>query len=216
MNEVRHIQESLMRTAEQAIQMLITKHDASFVILYGSLVRGDANELSDIDVACFCDNPKETHDTQSFNDKHLDGWIYGKDDMKQDRVDFLRFAGGKVFGKDLEEGIQFLKTIEEKLIKGPKPMTHSEQNHLKQWVFKTLERTQRADIEAKFRRNDLSTQLLEIYFQLRDRWYLGSKSSFHWLKQHDADGYKLFSNVLENPSNLTDLKKLAHHVVNHS
>ncbi|WP_390217834.1 hypothetical protein [Halobacillus seohaensis] len=43
------------------------------------------------------------------------------------------------------------------------------------------------------------TDSLGIYFHLNDRWYLGSKKSLRWLKQHNPHAYHLIQKVLDEP-----------------
>ncbi len=46
------------------------------------------------------------------------------------------------------------------------------------WSYKMLERVHQDDIEANYRRAWLLFPLLEDYFAIRQKWYLGSKASW--------------------------------------
>ncbi|BAZ21637.1 hypothetical protein NIES4073_25150 [Kalymmatonema gypsitolerans NIES-4073] len=48
-----------------------------------------------------------------------------------------------------------------------------------------LKRISQRDIEADYRRVWLLYTLLEDYFALRQKWYLGSKESWNWLKTYE-------------------------------
>ena len=63
-------------------------------------------------------------------------------------------------------------------------------------------------IEANYRRLSLPCELLEIYFKLRDLWYLGPKNSFSWLKENDMRAFCLFEKSFSNPANTEVLAQL--------
>ena len=96
---------------------------------------------------------------------------------------------------------------------GPKPMSEDAKAHLVEWTKKTLRRAQRDDIEARYRQTELLYTLLEIYFELRQQWFLGSKQSFHWLQQHDPSVYQLFERALYHPADLNCLGPLIDAVI---
>lgn len=65
------------------------------------------------------------------------------------------------------------------------------------WSHKMLERIYQDDIEANYRRAWLLFTLLEDYFAIRQKWYLGSKASWSWLLSFDPNAYSVFATALQ-------------------
>ena len=194
--------------ALKAVAELSKRHNPEFVILYGSIPRGDYNEASDIDVACFCDIPDAINDTQEFEGRRLDSWLYSTLDVDSERDEFLRFVGGQVFHDRNGSGQRFLDEIEKRYKAGPAPLGKEAIHHMEEWSKNMLERSKGSDIEARFRRTWLPCELLEIYFQLRNMWYQGSKQSFKWLSAHDPAAYQAFSECFSEPTSIEKLDTL--------
>ena len=68
-------------------------------------------------------------------------------------------------------------------------------------------------MEGIYRRMWIQTELLSLYFNLRDQWFLGSKHAFNGLKENDTVAYDLFRTVYMNPNDLNALNQLAQHIV---
>ena len=81
----------------RAIDDLTGKHKPEFIIVYGSVARGDYTEDSDIDIACFCESPKVAKDVRVFEGRKLDCWIYSIAEANPEKNAFLRFVGGKLY-----------------------------------------------------------------------------------------------------------------------
>ncbi len=194
--------------ALKAIEHLTEKHNPEFIILYGSLVRGDFTEESDIDVACFCKDPAVSKDVRIFQGKKLDCWIYPISAIEPNNKEFIRFVGGKVLLDKNGTGKQFVDNVTRFFETGPEPMKDDAKEHLIEWSKNMLLRANSNSIEARYRRTWLPCSLLEIYFELRDQWYLGSKQSFAWLKQNDVSTYRLFQDAFTDPTDLRILNKL--------
>ena len=200
--------------ALRAISELTEKHNPEFIILYGSIVRGDFTEDSDIDVACFCKAPKVSKDVRVFEDKKLDCWVYSLEDAIPNKSEFLRFVGGEVILDNDGIGKKFIRNIVEFYDKGPKQLKPDEVSHLVEWSRNMLIRAEGKSTEAKYRRTWLPCELLEIYFNLRNLWYLGSKQSFAWLEKNDSAAYRLFDRAFSNPTDLLVLRELVSAVTN--
>ena len=200
--------------ALRAISDLTEKHNPEFIILYGSIVRGDFTEDSDIDIACFCKDPEVSKDVRIFEDKKLDCWVYNLKDAIPNKSEFLRFVGGEVFINKDGIGNKFIREVAEFYEKGPKQLKPDEVSHLVEWSKNMIIRAEGKSIEAKYRRTWLPCELLEIYFNLRNRWYLGSKQSFVWLEENDLTTYRLFDSAFSDPADLLVLRELVSAVTN--
>jgi hypothetical protein len=199
---------AMKEIALRAIDVLSAKHQPEFIVLYGSVVRGDYTDNSDIDVACFCEAPKVSKDVRLFEGKKLDCWIYSLSDIDPNNDEFLRSVGGELFGDSREIGKSFLSELEQRFRGGPERLPSDSRLHLIEWCKHMLDRARGEDIESRYRRTLLPCDLLAIYFQLRNRWFLGSKQSFKWLKENDRRSYGLFEGAFSDPTDLNTLAAL--------
>jgi len=195
--------------ALRAINELARKHNPEFIVLYGSIVRGDYTDDSDIDIACFCKEPSVTKDVRLFEGKKLDCWVYKTSEAIPDNKEFLRFVGGEVFLDENSNGKKFVTEITDFFNRGPARIKADARDHLIEWSKNMLIRASGDTIEAKYRRTWLPCALLEIYFELRNMWYLGSKHSFLWLQENDRSTYGMFEEAFSDPSDISVLEKLA-------
>ncbi|WP_428241319.1 nucleotidyltransferase domain-containing protein [Gynuella sp.] len=206
------LQMLMRQKAVRAVQMLARRHQPRLIILYGSVARGDVTENSDIDIACFCHSPLVSKDIGVFEGSRLDAWIYDITDLDPQRDDFLRFGGGEVLLEDGIDGVDFLARIQARINQGPGELQEDSHLHLIEWINNMLQRAAGDTVEAHFRRCWLPCELLEIYFQLRCRWYLGSKQSFEWLRVHDRESFDLFQQCYCFPGEMELIKQLVKRV----
>jgi Nucleotidyltransferase domain len=188
------------------------KYNPHTIILYGSRAREDHTPSSDIDVVCFVEGSTLIKDAREFEGLYLDAWVYGSDAMSACTDELLRVSDGYCLYDSEGHGEAFLKQLQQRIEQGPKQLSFSEIQHTKQWVYKMLERAKSSDVESLYRRYWLAVDLLQIYFDLREQWYFGSKKSLAWLKEHDSIGYQLFSQVYNHGIRFDDLCKLSEHV----
>lgn len=190
------------------------RYNLPIIILYGSRARGDHTPSSDIDIVCFVEGATPIGDARDFEGFYLDAWVYSSDAMLASTDEFLRFADGYCLYDSEGQGAAFLKELQQRIEQGPKPLSASEIQHTKQWVYKMLERSKSLEVESFYRLYWLAVDLLQIYFDLRGQWYFGPKKSLAWLREHDATGYQLFSQVYNPSIRFDDLEKLAEYVTN--
>ena len=200
--------------AYRAIGELSERYDPEFMILYGSVARGDYTEGSDIDVAVFCECPITSHDVSFFEGMQFDCWIYAVLEADAQKAAFLRLAGGELFCDKTGAGKEFLDCINAKFEAGPEPITTHSREHLVEWCKKMLSRANGSDIEARYRRTELPCMLVEMYFKLRNRWFAGSKSSFDWIRKNDTEAYMIFEEAFSDPTNMNVLTSLVEVVTN--
>lgn len=124
----------------------------------------------------------------------------------------LRFADGYCLHDSAEKGEAFLKELQQCIEQSPKPLSASEIPHIKQWVYKMLERSKSLEVEPFHRLYWLAVDLLQIYLNLPDNGILARRRA--WLRKHDAVGYQLFSQVYNPSMRFDDLGKLSEYVTN--
>lgn len=188
------------------------RYNPHTIILYGSHARGDHTPASDIDVVCFVEGATPIEDARDFEGFYLDAWVYDSNVMSASTDELLRVADGYCLHDSEGHGEVFLKELQQRIEQGPKPLSASEVQHTKQWVYKMLERSKSLDVESSYRRYWLAVDLLQIYFDLRRQWYFGPKKSLAWLRENDSTGYQLFSQVYTPSIKFEDLDRLSEYV----
>lgn len=197
---------------EDLVRALQVQYQPHTIIFYGSRARGDATASSDIDVACFVDDHPELKDARLFQGVYLDNWVYPTQAMQHISKETLRFADGDCLVDQRGLGQEFLANIREKLVAGPETLSASDRTHTIEWISKMLQRIETEDVEGMYRRCWLQLELLEIYFQLRNKWFFGPKKSLQLLKDNDPVAYQLFSDIYQDPKDLKKLQLLARYV----
>lgn len=194
------------------VKYLKEKYDCHTIILYGSRARNDSNDLSDYDILAIRDTGEMERDCSTFDSFFLDAFIYATAAIKNPDESFLRIKDGVVVCQKDNVGEELLAAVRKMFAAGPKPIPHWEKRLIITWHNKMYARALKGDIEGNFRMLWLLYDLLESYFKLRDRWYLGPKESFQFLKINDIQTYVLFDNALKNPFQLDNVKKLIERV----
>lgn len=195
-----------------AVDKIVEEYDPHTIILYGSRARGDFTELSDVDIACFCEDKSELKIATLMNGIYLDLWVYPTSSMNNLSPETLRFSSGILKLDKFGFGGDYLQRIKEFEAKGPEKISTSELEHSKAWLNKMMSRVQSNDIEGNYRRIWLQFELLEIYFKFRGLWFSGSKRSFQYLKENDSLGYNLFEKTYQEPENFAHLFELVRYV----
>jgi uncharacterized protein len=195
-------------------QQLVKKYGCHTAILYGSRARGDFTSASDYDVAGFSDRTKNViRDARKYRGQYLDVFICPSADLKSPNAQQLHYKGGVVLFERSNLGSKFLAGIERIYKKGPAKPLAFELRVRKTWAQKMYDRGRAGDLEGLYRVNWLIMALLEDYFFIRRKWYLGSKASFQWFKKNDPATLSLFTKVLTNPRDWKSLQALVNKVV---
>ncbi len=198
---------------EEAVNELINKYKCHTVILYGSRARGDFTDVSDYDLMGVARGKNKLRLAEKRKGKYLDVFIFPEKDLEKVGEQHLYMKGAKVLYQKNKFGTKFLIKLNKALKKTYRPLSSDELKTIRTWVYKMLERIEKGDVEALYRRSWLHQSLLSDYFHLRKKRYWGSKESFQWLKENDIKTYNLFESVLNQPSNLKLLRKLIDRVV---
>ena len=192
------------------IEYIVSKYNCHTIILYGSYAKGAYDKESDIDVIGFTHLDIEVQDKSKFEDIELDLWVYNEAKLKN-AEEFLHIRSGVVLLSNNDVAHNFLIEINEMFEKGPEPISITTKHNSVVWLEKMLKRTLKGDIEGRFRKNWLLSEILPMYFEMNDRYYLGSKESFEWLKENDIEAYNLFEKMYCEPNEI-NIRNLIEHM----
>jgi predicted nucleotidyltransferase len=199
----------------EIVQTLTADHGCHAVILYGSRARGDFEFASDWDVAGIRDGDAiaPLRVARAFHGTWLDAFVYAEAAFTVIDPALLRFLPARIlvdergFAKALLERIELIDR------QGPPPLPEGEEEMVRVWYAKMLERIARGDLEAKYRRVELLYQALENYFSLRGLWFRGAKAALPWLAKHDAETHAAFARAVEAHASLDDLRALVQRIL---
>ena len=182
-------------------------------ILYGSRARGDETYASDYDLIAIRDDGDMQRHCELFENDFIDAFIYSEKAIENPDDSFMRIKDGIVIYQKEDLGNQLLHKVKEKYSQGPKKISQLERQVITTWSNKMLKRAATEDIDGNYRRHWLLFDLLEAYFHLRDKWYLGPKESFQWLKSNDPTTYSLFDISLRPEASLSNIHALVDKVI---
>jgi predicted nucleotidyltransferase len=169
------------------------EHGCHSVILYGSRVRGDVDDSSDVDVLLIRDGGPTFRDSRVIDGIHFDVFVYPRDAFAKIDPPLLRILGGQALRERDGLATALLDRVRERFEKGPDPLPADDRTARIAWAYKMLDRIRsNAGIEGDYRRSELVVQALEDYFVLRARWYRGPKVAFPWLLAHDGAAHRAF------------------------
>ena len=173
-------------------------------ILYGSRARGDWDQASDIDVIAFGDAGETPHIAHQWEGLFLDLFLYPP--RTSPTSDWLRIHDGQVLFQNETDGDDALATTRAMFSSGPKQLSEADRQTTKLWLDKMLNRAEKGDAEGDYRRHWLLKEMLEIYFNLRGRWYLGPKKSFAVLRDESPTHFDLLRRAIAPDASLTELR----------
>ena len=219
------------------VNRMVEKHDCHTILLYGSRATEQFEPSSDFDICGFrdageaiCDCevlPEENtsgtrtalrsdHDssasevliTDSTPGALLDAWIYPASLAVTPDQSLMRLRNARILLQKEDLAERCLDRIEKLFARGPSPLPDWEKQKRLIWMNKTLARVRKDDLEGRYRAHWLLHLALEYYFEMRQKWYLGSKASFKWLAENDREFLQKFENALANPLDHEALARL--------
>lgn len=168
------------------------------VILYGSWARGEQRPDSDLDVLIVVDGPAPRHDGTSLSGIPLDLWIYDRAGAEAlQPQDCLQIYDGRILRDKDGLARRLLERVRD-YVSAHQTVSREEKELLRGWCAKMLRRQAQRGAEGLYRGCWLLTDSLEIYCQLRDRFYFGPKKTIRLLEEEDPEGYARFLAALEN------------------
>jgi len=193
-------------------QNIQAKYACHTIILYGSRARGESTNSSDYDIIAIREQGDFERDCGIFDDFYLDVFVYSEEAIKNPDASLIRIKDGVVLFQKDHIGDSLLNTIKGIFQKGAPKTPAWEKHEIINWTRKMLQRAQESDVEGNFRKHWLLYDLLECYFKMRDRWYLGPKESFQWLKVNDPNIYSAFEVALKANSTFNEIENLINNV----
>ena len=185
---------------ENIISYLHRTYEPVGMICYGSYRDGTQNEQSDFDALLLTREGTYIHDTSVVDGVRLDvfvcslNWNFAPEE-------FVQLYDGAVMFDETGRAAELLQQVRQFVDNYPKK-TPEEKEELKSWCSKMLLRSKRDDAEGMYRAHWLLTDSLQIYCDIRDRFYFGPKKTVLRMQKGDPEGFALLCNAMEDRSNL--------------
>ncbi len=185
------------------------KYRCHTVILYGSRARGLTTPTSDYDVIGIRRQGEKTRIAKRQKGFYWDVFVYPEKDLRQLGEQHFSWKNARILFEKGDYGQKLLKRIN-KLLKRPfKPHPPYEIKVMKIWAQKELDRCRMTDIQGLNRRAEFHNALIEHYYFMRQKRFLGPKEAFTWIEENDRESYRLILRTLKHPKNLSFLKAAA-------
>lgn len=180
-------------------------YDCHTAILYGSRARVDWDETSDIDVIAFRDAGGRQRIASQWNGLYLDMFIHATIDEVE--PDWVRIHGGRVLFQRGTFGDKVLAKVTVRYLAGPEQISESEIAIRRAWAEKMLRRAGKGDAEGDYRRHWLLFSLLEDYFAVRGRWYLGPKQALRAMECVNGKHCEIFKSALRPDADIAAIEE---------
>lgn len=193
------------------VTLLEVEHRCHTIILYGSRALGLQSPSSDYDLLGIRADGGDTRDARFIDGAFLDAFIRTEKTVTERAHEFLHVRGGIVLRDPKGIGARLLAEVELALQSAPPEVPVAEIEARRTWCTKMLGRIRNAvpnDVEAHYRRHWLLVDLLEFYFVVRRRHYLGPKESFRWLAENDSHAYAAFAGALAPGAGVGEIERL--------
>lgn len=191
------------------VRELTQKHCCHTVVLYGSRARGLNTPTSDYDVIGIRGTGRKLRIAKRQNGFYWDVFIYPEKDLRKLKEEHFAWKNAQVLHEEGRYGSVLLRRIAKLLRKPYKAQPRYEINTTRVWAQKELDRCRMKDIQGLFRRAEFQAVLIEHYFFMRQKRFLGPKEGFTWLKENDPKTFSLIQRALKFPAQLSFLKAAA-------
>lgn len=185
---------------ENIIAHLCETYDPTGMILYGSYRDGTQNEQSDFDALLLTCGGGYTHDTSVVDGVRLDVFVYPEDSTTKPE-DFIQLYDGAVVIDETGSAAALMCKVRQ-YVDGFPRKTPEEKAELRNWCEKMLMRAERSDAEGLYRGHWLLTDSLQIYCDIRDRFYFGPKKTMLRMQADDPHGFSLLCHAMEGRNHL--------------
>ena len=185
---------------DRFIKYLREKYNPVAMICYGSYRDGTQNDQSDFDALVLTRGGSYAHDTSIVEGVRLDVFVYprGLDFAPED---VLQIYDGAVITDETGAAAELVRRVHEYVDEFP-GKTPEEKTELKNWCEKMLVRAKRGDAEGQYRSHWLLTDSLQIYCDVRDRFYFGPKKTMQRMEKDDPVGYGLLCDAMTDHTRL--------------
>ena len=186
-----------MDTMERIIGYLTETYHPQAIILYGSYADDSANENSDFDALVIAGHA-EKHDAAVIGQTVLDVFVYPPAYFRKDfdPAAFVQIYDGKIV-LDRDGTAERLRQKVRDSVDHRPPKTDEEIRQEVGWCEKMLSRTVRGDAEGYYRWHWLLLDSLEIYCDIRHRFYFGPKKTLRRMEQTDAEAFRIYTRALK-------------------
>ena len=185
---------------EPILNYLRATYDPAGLICYGSYRNGTQNEQSDFDALVLTRGGECRHDTSLCVGVRLDVFVYPVE-LAKNPEDFIQLYDGLILMDEDGVASELLQRVRSYVENFPKK-TQQEKADLKSWCEKMLLRANRTDAEGLYRGHWLLTDSLQIYCEVRDRFYFGPKKTIRRMEKEDPAGFALLCAAMEGRSGL--------------
>ena len=198
---------------KKIIDYLKKKYNPLAIVTYGSFSCGMNDSYSDYDCMIIVNKKANRHDDTVIGGIRLDCFIFTKDEViGEDPDTFLTVYDGNIV-MDTDEIAADLKTRVRKYVEEHSVIPSDEKKFMISWIKKTMQRVEKNDDEGNYRALAFLWESMADYFLLRDLFYFGSKKAVAYLKENDAEGYRLYHDAITDRTNAA-IREWANHVIN--
>ncbi len=196
-----------IKEINDTINQIIKDYNVHTIFLYGSRASGEYRDNSDYDLFCIRkDGPRVR---KVFNNAGNNIDLIVDDEKILDRPDDFLFLWSSQIILDKNNFANTILNTHQKHLKNGAPLLGGERlTQRKKNVFDILEYINSDSIISNFRKADLLSKLLPLYFSIIGEWYLGDKHAFNWLKNNRFDIYKKYQIALEKEASYKDICNL--------
>jgi len=180
---------------QRIIKYLTEKYAPRAILLYGSYACNMNDETSDFDCVVIADEKPCEHDSEVIQGVPLDCFVYTAQEAETLPPDTFLPVWDAEAALDDGTGAALMQRVREYIDENSKT-SPEDKAFLRGWIKKTITRTGKGDTEGGFRAIMLMSESLEDYCSLRDRFYFGSKKTAAYLREHDAEGFELFTKAV--------------------
>lgn len=191
------------------VKTLKAKYRCHTIILYGSRARGLTTATSDYDVVGVRRRGEKTRIAKKQKGYYWDVFVYSEKDLRKLGDQHFAWKNARILYEKGHYGQKLLVRIQKLLEKPFQPHPLYEIEITKVWAQKELDRCRMTDIQGLYRRAEFLNVMIEHYFFIRQKRFLGPKEAFAWIDENDPQTYKLMRQALEHPANLSFLKAAA-------
>lgn len=198
---------------KKIIDYLKEKYNPLAIVTYGSFSCGMNDSYSDYDCIIIVNKKDNSHDDTVIDGILLDCFIFTKDEVISENPDtFITVYDGNIV-MDTDEIAAELKTRVRKYVEEHSVISYDEKKFIISWIKKTMHRVEKNDDEGNYRALAFLWESITDYFLLRDLFYFGSKKAVAYLKESDAEGYRLYHDAITDRTNAV-IREWANHVIN--
>lgn len=197
---------------QKIIDYLKERYNPLAIVTYGSFSCGMNDAYSDFDCMIIVDQKDSSHDDAVIDGVQLDCFVFTKEDvLGGDSDTFLTVYDGNIV-LDTDEIAANLKNRVRNYVAEHTVIPDDEKEFIISWIQKTMHRVEKNDDEGNYRALAFLWESITDYFLLRDLFYFGSKKAVAYLKENDAEGYRLYHHAITDRTNAA-IREWANHVI---